>query len=580
MAGTGETAWVIDARGIVRRFGTQTALAGIDLQVAPGEIFGVLGPDGAGKTTFMQILAAILDPTEGRCRVLGRDTVTQSSEITAHIGYMSQGFTLYDRLTVDENLEFAAGIRGLGGRAFAQRRQRLLAMAGLEPYRRRPAGKLSGGMRKKLSLCANLIHAPPLLLLDELSLGVDPVSRRELWRMLRGFREAGATIVVTTPYMDEADYCDRLALLDQGRMLALGAPDALRAKLAGQVYELETADERAALAILAEFQGLCGLRWSAGRLRLLVDPRVVDRKRFFSALGELGSLSLARATLEDVFVQLTTRESADPVPDILIPDAAHPETQDTVQLRNVTCRFGTFTAVDDVSLTVREGEVFGFLGPNGAGKTTLIRVMCALLRPASGTVRVAGVDVLKAPERVRGRIGYMSQRFSLYLDLTVGENLRFFAGVYGLAGDERDRAIGWACRMVRLGGMEGRKVGEISAALRQRLALACSILHRPAVLFLDEPTSGIDPVSRQRFWALIRALASGGMSVFVTTHYLEEASYCHRLGLMYDGRLIALGSIAALQERLSLPKGVTMEEIFMAYIERENASRRSRVPVP
>jgi len=576
MAGTANTAWIIETQGIGRRFGRQKVLANIDLHIAEGEIFGLLGPDGAGKTTLMQILAAILDPTEGTCRVLGFDTVKQTASITSRIGYMSQGFTLYDRLTVDENLIFAARVRGIEGSVFQQRRQRLLAMAGLTQFGGRRAGDLSGGMRKKLSLCTNLIHEPPLLLLDELSLGVDPVSRRELWQMLHEFRESGATIVVTTPYMDEADYCDRLALLDHGQILALDSPDALRQLGEGTVFELTTNRAEDVLEVLTDRPELSGLQWLGSVLHILLRPTTTLSADVMQTLQHLGELQPVPSSLEDVFVQLTAPQTAVQVP-AFVPASPSPDATaelDVVQLEGVTCRFGNFTAVDNVTLAVSAGEVFGFLGPNGAGKTTLIRAMCALLKPASGKLRVAGVDVAAEPMRLRSRIGYMSQRFSLYTELTVAENLSFFAGVYGIDGHARAEAITWASDMIGLGGMEDRKVQEISAALRQRLALACSILHEPAVLFLDEPTSGVDPRSRQRFWQLIQSLANTGMTIFVTTHYLEEATYCHRLGLMYEGRLIAADSIPGLRSTLSMEESASMEEIFMAYIDREKASEQ------
>lgn len=570
MAGAGNTNWIIETKGIGRQFDGQQVLVGINLKIATGEIFGLVGPDGAGKTTLMQMLAAILDPSEGTCRVLGFDTVEQSAAVTSRIGYMSQGFTLYDRLSVDENLAFAAKIRGIEGSIFQQRRQRLLAMAGLSQFGGRRAGDLSGGMRKKLSLCTNLIHEPPLLLLDELSLGVDPVSRRELWRMLHEFRASGATIVVTTPYMDEADYCDRLALLDQGRILALDSPAALRQRGEGSVFELETSRAEEVLKLLTGRAELSGLRWSGCVLRILLRPAATLPADVSQALQHLGELHPVTASLEDVFVQMTALEEgvvASPAFMSSVPKSA--STFDGVRLRDVSCRFGDFIAVDKVTLTAAAGEILGFMGPNGAGKTTLIRAMCALLKSASGELQVAGVDVAKEPMRLRSRIGYMSQRFSLYTELTVAENLNFFAGVYGLGGRARAQAIDWTCKMIGLDGIEDRQVRELSAALRQRLALACSILHKPAVLFLDEPTAGVDPCSRQRFWQLIQSLAITGMTIFVSTHYLEEASYCHRLGLMYEGRLIAIGSMPELRTGLPMQETASMEAIFMAYIDQE-----------
>ncbi|MCO6414522.1 MAG: ABC transporter ATP-binding protein [Thiogranum sp.] len=563
--------WIIEASGVGRSFAGQRALGGIDLRIARGEIFGVLGPDGSGKTTLMQILAAILDPTEGACRVLGFDTVHRAAEVTARIGYMSQGFTLYDRLSVEENLAFAARIRGVGDIAYRERRERLLDMAGLAAFAQRRAGQLSGGMRKKLSLCTNLIHEPPLLLLDELSLGVDPVSRRELWRMLRAFRDNGITVVLTTPYMDEAAWCDRLAFLHATRLLAIDTPASLRERARGTVYELHTNRMSDARLLLEASAEVIAVQWFPDRLRFQVATPVALPATLRPALERLGELKPAVPDLENAFVQLIGDGGQQALAMPPTPGAgAYQVASDAVSVSGVTVRFGSFTAVDRVSVSVAAGEVIGWLGPNGAGKTTLIRVLCGLLPPAAGTVHVAGLDVLRAPLALKRRIGYMSQRFSLYPDLTVAENLAFFAGAYGLSGDVRRQVVAWAIQMTGLGGIETRWAGKLSGAQRQRLALACAVLHRPAVLFLDEPTSGVDPVARQRFWELIQALAASGMAVLVTTHYLEEARYCHRLGLMFQGRLIALGSLDELRAAVAAKDGpdADMETVFMAHLAR------------
>jgi len=566
---------VIAARGLVRSFGRRLALDGVDLDVARGEIVGVLGPDGAGKTTLMQLLAAILDPTAGTCRVLGFDTVRQAAEVTARIGYMSQGFTLYDRLSVDENLSFAARLRGVADAQFRERRVRLLDMAGLAAFGARRAGQLSGGMRKKLSLCTNLIHEPPLLLLDELSLGVDPVSRRELWRMLRAFRERGVTVVLTTPYMDEAAYCDRLAFVHEGRLLAIDTPAGLVRRAQGTVYRLSAGHLGDARSLLDASDEVIGVQWFPDRLQFQLPADARPSRELRDALARFGELSPVEPDLEHAFVQLigaagARRSRASPSAVVAVP---REPVSESIVASGVTVRFGRFVAVDGVSVRVRPGEVVGWLGPNGAGKTTLIRVLCGLLRPAGGAVRVAGLDVLSAPLALRQRIGYMSQRFSLYPDLTVAENLAFFAGVYGLTGAARREAMAWATDMTGLGGIEARWAGEVSGAQRQRLALACAVMHRPVVLFLDEPTSGVDPVARQRFWQLIQLLAEEGMTVLVTTHYLEEARYCHRLGLMAQGRLIALGTFDELRDAVpQVGAGADMEAIFMAHLQRALAA--------
>jgi drug efflux transport system ATP-binding protein len=568
MADQGDNPLIVEARNLGRRYGRREVLSGIDLQIRRGEIFGILGPDGAGKTTLLQLFAAILDPTSGSCRSLGFDTIGEASRVVSRIGYMSQGFTLYDRLSVGENLRFAAQIRGVTGEVWEARRRRLLAMAGLASFGGRRADQLSGGMRKKLALCANLIHEPPLLLLDEPSLGVDPLSRRELWEILRDFRRGGATIVVATSYMDEAASCDRLAFLDRGRRLAEGTPAELEARSGNLVYEIVAKSPTRAEEMLGQRPDVLAIQRLPDRLRIQLDRLASQGPGSIPSLSEFGGVRAVAPSLEDAFVALSPapeRASDHPRPLRVEIEDRGP----AIQAIGVTCRFGRFVALDRVSLTVARGEVFGFLGPNGAGKTTFIRVLCGLLRPQEGTINVAGIDVVRRKGRLRERIGYMSQRFSLYRDLTVDENLAFFAGAYGLAATEKSDAIAWASATVGLADHDDRMVSEVSGAVRQRLALACSIMHCPSVIFLDEPTSGVDPVSRRRFWRLIHTLASSGIAVFVTTHYLDEAAYCHRLGLMFEGRLIAVGTLDELRAGLSGERPGTVKDVFMGYMARE-----------
>ncbi|HKS56488.1 MAG TPA: ATP-binding cassette domain-containing protein [Steroidobacteraceae bacterium] len=560
---------VVSARELTRAFRSTLALDRISFEIAPGEIFGVVGADGSGKTTLLQMLAAILDPTAGACQVLGFDTVRQANEVTARIGYMSQGFTLYERLTVEENLAFAAGVRSVDRSLWRERRERLLKMAGLEPFTQRRAGHLSGGMKKKLALCTNLIHEPRVLLLDEPSLGVDPLSRRELWVLLEDFRRQGAAIVLATSYMDEAERCDRVLFLHEGRALALGSPAQLKAQVAGRVFEVATAETAVLEERLAAEPAVRGFARLPDKIRFQLDRALADVP---SLQDQLHDARPAVVELQDLFAAVAPAGAAAKV--VMMPwrrnttASAGTVASNTVRARNVTCRFGDFIAVNDVSLDLKPGEVFGFLGPNGAGKTTLIRILCGLQPFQTGEVEVAGVDVRREAKRLRSRIGYMSQRFSLYPDLTVMENLEFFAGVYALEAVARTDALNWAVETAGLYGLGHRKVSEISGAVRQRLALACSVMHRPQVLFLDEPTSGVDPLSRHRFWRLVHTLAAEGITAFVTTHYMEEAAYCHRLGLMLQGRLIALGPIDELRAREQLPQGSGVEELFLHYIER------------
>ncbi len=537
---------VIEAVGLGRRYGGHTALSGLDLEVRAGEVFGLLGSDGAGKTTTLQILAGLLDPSAGNATVLGCDSVREAARLTARIGYMSQSFSLYGRLTVDENLDFFAALHRVPEPARTERKAQLIAFARLDRHRDRPARFLSGGMQKKLALCCALIHAPPLLILDEPTTGVDPVSRREFWNILYQALGAGTTIVVSTPYMDEAERCTRVALLHEGRQIASDTPRRLRAGLPGRMVEITARPQRLALAALQRALPQ-SLPYAVGeRLRLRVLGQGDDAWR--AALAgegvEVDGAWPVAPSLEDVFVALLPDAPSVAIP---APAEAQPVAEgDAVAMDELSMRFGKFTAVDRVSLRVRRGEIFGFLGPNGSGKTTTIKMLCGLLTPSAGQATVAGIKLGTDARTLRSRIGYMSQRFSLYDDLSVGENLDFFAGVYQVPRTKLAARRDWALQLAGLRGEEARLTGALSGGIKQRLALACAVLHEPEVLFLDEPTAGVDPLSRRRFWELIGELAGRGVTVFVTTHYMDEAEHCHTLGLLHNGRLIALGSPQAL----------------------------------
>lgn len=563
---------IIEADRLGRKFGPIRAVEGVELRVMPGEIIGIVGPDGAGKTTLLQLFAAILDPSEGRCSVLGFDTVRQSSKITSRIGYMAQGFTLYARLTVAENLAFAARVRNVSRHDFSARRERLLAMAGLERFHHRREGQLSGGMRKKLALCTNLIHEPPLLLLDEPGLGVDPLSRRELWRMLESFRSRGATIVFSTSYMDEADRCDRVVFLDRGHVIAVASPAELRARNEGRAVRVSAHDTEAVEAILqAQVEVLSSQRHANDVRFLTITPRGLTQD-LRERLERLGRVEAVAASMEDAYVILSNSEPLRPAatePARALGPKEFDPSAPAIEAQGLTRRFDSFVAVNSVSLQVRPREIFSLLGANGAGKTTLIRMLCGLPAPSSGSARVAGIDIAAGSDLLRQRIGYMSQRFSLYPDLTPAENLAFFASAYGLDHRRAGEAMSWASKATRLNLDQHQVVASLSGAIRQRIALASSILHRPAVLFLDEPTSGVDPLSRFHFWRLINRLAEAGITVLVTTHNLEEAAYCHRLGLMHEGRLIAVGDLSTLASGVAIGPEATVEDIFIAHIERQ-----------
>lgn len=484
---------VIAIRALSRRFGAHVALDEVTLSVERGELFAIVGGDGAGKTTLLQSLCAILDPSAGSVTVAGLDSVRDAPRINATVGYVAQAYSLYGDLSVAENLEFFAAIRVVPPAEFATRREQLLRFSGLAPFLDRRASALSGGMQKKLAVCCSLVHEPEILVLDEPTLGVDPISRRELWAMLRAFHARGKTIVVSTSYMDEAATCDRVALLSAGHVLVCDRPAAFGADLEATV------------------------------------------KRLLS--GEV---------------------AAEPAPPAFARSA---DGGDAIRVDGLTRRFDGFTAVDAVSFTVARGEIFGLLGPNGSGKSTTIKMLCGILPPSAGRMTVAGVDVAAHPGAAKGRIGYMSQRFSLYVDLTVDENIEFFGSVYGLAPATLAQRRAWVVQLAGLAGHEKSLVRSLSGALRQRLALGCAVLHRPAVLFLDEPTSGVDPVSRAAFWRLIGEIARSGTAVLVTTHYLREAEHCDRVAFIDRGRLLAVDPPAQLRARHG---GAPLEDVFIA----------------
>lgn len=549
---------VIRAEGLTKRFKTTVAVADVDVAVERGEVFGVIGPNGAGKTTLVQLLTGLLDPTAGRAMVLGFDAVRETEAIRERIGYISQEFTLYGALSVEENLEFFADLYRVPSDLRARRKEELLRWSRLQPFRHRRAVNLSGGMQKKLHLCCALIHRPEILLLDEPTTGVDPVSRRELWEILYDLVAEGLTLFVATPYMDEADRCHRVALMDQGRILRCASPAALREDLRETVLELRADPLPMAMEILRRVS-LPGRSYLMGdRLHILNPEGEETPARIRRALEADGvrvkSLHRTSATMEDVFVSVLAEAAGEKV---VRPaeighgvgrERDHRPAGEALRLEGLTKVFDRFVAVNGISLAVRRGEVFGFLGPNGSGKTTTIRMLCGLLLPTAGRAEVLGHDVVAEVHRVKPRIGYMSQRFSLYHDLNVEENLDFFAGGYGVPRKRRTERKRWALEMSGLPGLEGRLVRELSGGLRQRLALGCALLHEPEILFLDEPTAGVDPISRREFWDLIGGLASQGVTIFVTTHYLDEAENCHRLGLMYRGRLVAQGGPAELKE--------------------------------
>jgi ABC-2 type transport system ATP-binding protein len=557
----------IRCENLAKSFGSLAAVDGLSFSVAEGEIFGLVGPDGAGKTTTMRLLTAIMDPTSGDAWIMGRHTVRDAERIHDEIGYMSQRSGLYPDLTVMENLAFYADIYDVPRRGRREKIERLLAFGNLAPFRRRLAGDLSGGMKQKLGLACTLIHTPRVLFLDEPTSGVDPVSRRDFWRLLYQLLREKVTIFVATAYLDEAERASRLALVHAGRLLACGTPDEVKRLMRGTILEIRLAEPRRAIEPLRARFPAASVGLFGDRIHLTTGTPQHDAEQAQAALSAAGfSVERIRPiepSLEDVFVsvlggrgdQVTSGITLSPCHPVTLshtfqgPSMAQPHDQrdpksPAVLVRDLVKRFGNFVAVDHVSFEVAPGEVFGFLGPNGAGKSTTIRMLCGILPPSSGSGTVGGFDIRTQSEKIKAQIGYMSQKFSLYQDLTVEENIDFYAGIYGIDPRRKAERKEWVIENRR------RPTAVLSGGWKQRLALGCAIIHQPPIIFLDEPTSGVDPISRRRFWDLIYELSGRGVTVFVTTHYMDEAEYCDRLALIYRGELIASGTPEVLKTTL------------------------------
>jgi len=554
---------------------SHVALDGLSATIRPGMITGLVGPDGAGKTTLLRLIAGLLRPTVGRITVLGHDMASDAASTHAAIGYMPQRFGLYEELSVVENLDLFADLHAMTSALRTERVLRLLRFTGLGPFKERLAGQLSGGMKQKLGLACALLSRPRLLLLDEPSVGVDPSSRRELWAIVSAMLEEGGAdgmaVVWATAYLDEAARCGEVLLLHEGRLLAQGPPSAFVASLAGRVFRLSvpTGERRAVARRAAANPAVLDVVVTGDALRV-----VLREGRAIPTAQELGGETLdpVPPRFEDGFIARLA-----PPPRLSSPSprgrgaggGGAASQQNAITVSDLVRRFGTFTAVDHVSFTVRRGEIFGLLGPNGAGKSTIFRMLCGLLRPSSGEAHVAGADLLRAPAEARARIGYMAQRFSLYAELSVLENLRFFARVYGLGRAAQASAIDAALSSFDLRGTAASVAGELPLGMKQRLALAAALLHAPGILFLDEPTSGVDPLTRREFWARIGTLADSGVTILVTSHFMDEAEYCDRLGIVNQGRLAAVGTPADLRARVrtdALPDP-TLEDAFIALVQ-------------
>ena len=589
----------VHGRGIRKTFVRHTkevvvALNDVSLEVRRGTLTALVGPDGAGKTTVIRLAAGLLTVDAGELRILGIDVSADPQQVQDRIGYMPQKFGLYEDLTVQENLDLYADLHGISRDDREVIYPSLMNMTALGPFTKRLAGRLSGGMKQKLGLACTLVSRPELLLLDEPTVGVDPLSRRELWEIIFHLvHEQGLSVLLSTSYLDEAERCGHVVVMHRGKVLAQGGPGEISQLAAGRSF---LADPPAGIKA-REFQA-----------RLLDQPAVIDavpvggQVRLVQALDEhsstagqlrqergidelLGSaVSAVPPRFEDGFMVLLHRAVA---PDQSLRDISVNSPRDlgpngaAVEVRDLVRQFGAFTAVDHINFQVQRGEIFGLLGPNGAGKTTTFRMLCGLLPASSGTLRVAGVDLRRARASARQRIGYVAQKFSLYGQLSVAENLDFFASAYNLRGAQKQGRINWAIEEFDLNRFVDLPSGELPGGFKQRLAMATALLHEPPLLFLDEPTSGADPLARREFWRRITALAQQAVTVVVTTHFMEEAEYCDRIAIMDGGRVLAQGTPAEMrgQARPEPGKVPTMEDAFISVVESaregEAASRRS-----
>ncbi len=551
------TSLVIEVKNLTKNYGNFEAVKGISFAIERGEIFGLIGPDGAGKTSTFHVLGGVMDATSGDISVLGQTPRLARKKI----GYLTQQFSLHLDLSIEENLVYSAGVREVSADQFQVRSRRYLELMDLYKFRSRLAGQLSGGMKQKLALCCALVSAPEILLLDEPTTGVDPVSRREFWDVLAEVAAEGVTTAVATPYLDEAERCNRVALINDGVIKQLGTPRDLIAALGMhrlEVHSTELAKLERALANNANKSPVISDVQEFGDRLDILTPEVAEGTAFVQNLArqegdEQPGIIASEPSLENVFVS-TLRSGAN-----------HDSTQTSFKFRDraeknsqvgrlaigadkIGIHFGNFQAVGSVSLKVGYGEIFGLLGANGAGKTTTIKMLCGLLTPSQGEMILAGAKSDLRSSALRKRIGYMSQKFTLYDDLSVKENLDFYCGVYEVAESERREKIDWALASCGLKGQEGLLTKSLPGGWKQRLSFAASVMHQPEILFLDEPTSGVDPLARRQLWRYIRQFARNGTAVLVTTHFLEEAEHCQNLAFMVAGEIVAQGSPSQIKQ--------------------------------
>ena len=587
-----KSGYVLVMEGVTKSFRSgrqkRTALEEIGLKVRQGVITGLIGPDGAGKTTLMRITAGLLVPDKGDIHVLGIDVNQDPLLVQASIGYMPQRFGLYEDLTVQENLDLYADLQGVPKARRPRRYAELMEMTGLAPFTRRLARRLSGGMKQKLGLACTLVRSPEFLLLDEPTVGVDPISRRELWAIVyRLVQKEGMSVLLSTAYLDEAERCQEVILMHEGHILGQDDPSQFCKGLKGQTFMLSSGTEsgRRLQIRISSMPGVIDSIILGDKVRL-VTKRPQSPGEVESLFGSGSGLSVQPVPprFEDAFISILKGHSVDrrsvlPVAEKFSHSPKGSRGEDVIVVEGLKRRFGDFYAVKGINFRVKRGEIFGLLGANGAGKSTTFRMLCGLLPASEGRLEVAGQNLRIAAARARANIGYMAQKFSLYRGLTLLQNLRFFSSIYGLKGRRQRRRIEWAIESFEMTHLVNMTSGDLPLGYKQRLALAVALMHEPEILFLDEPTSGVDPIARREFWHRINILADANVTVLVTTHFMEEAEYCDRLVIMAQGEILGQGTPEEIKatSRTSQNPEPSMEDAFIAMIERYED--RDKAPV-
>ena len=566
----------VRADGLTKRFPglARPALSIPELRFEPGEITGVVGPDGAGKSTLIRLLAGLLEPDDGTLHVLEHPMPQASETVQELIGYMPQKFGLYEDLSVMENLRLYADLQGIPKEHQEERIAELLRFTTLGDFQGRLAGNLSGGMKQKLGLACALIKKPSLLLLDEPGVGVDPISRKELWSMVHALLDEGVGVVWSTAYLEEAEQCRHILLLNEGEPLFHGRPEELTRTIIGRTFLCASPalSKRQLLRTLLENDTVLDGTIAGEYVRIMCREGRTPPSPQSLGLEPFDYLPTP-PRFEDAFIDRLGVKTRGHSPLLTQAETIPPYEGHTIEAHDLTKRFGTFTAAKNIDFAVSRGEVFGFLGPNGAGKSTTFRMLCGLLKASEGTAKVHGFDLGTASAKARARIGYMAQKFSLYGNLSVADNLEFFAGIYGLKGEAKRRKIGEMVEMFELAPFLDHPADTLPLGFKQRLALSCSLMHGPSVLFLDEPTSGVDPLTRREFWTHINALVQKGVSIMVTTHLMDEAEYCDRLMLIYRGEAVAVGTPDELKQEAG--DGMAMEAAFIELIRRKDREARA-----